>query len=397
MTPYSYLKTKFFAIFALAFVFSTFASAQYGRSSEPVLRGTAVLETAPEGWRLVPVCIYSSGKFYDAGYYQSTPVPMSLINGTIYDIQKAGMPIGTFSVDDAIRVGAAWYGRGKYTNFADTAAQRERNTAAASGTVQLKDSGPDDRPVLKRSKPQPEQTAQAETPKPDDAKIANEDPNRPILKRGTQAPPASLSGPPEDPQAKAETARRSRQMIVAVSDPSQRASRPFDYNWEDQQKQQLTEAMTKLAAAELTKVARARGLTLAPKDKIEFAETWIRAYDVDYSNNPQVIFIAKFIPSMRQLSGISKEAADEVLRGSIYVTSVGRVNYNGEVERIFGEVSDPRDLNTYPRMEFVDAVDVDSDNRAELLFVKDNEAGRRFVIYRLYGLQMNELFTSGAR
>jgi len=73
------------------------------------------------------------------------------------------------------------------------------------------------------------------------------------------------------------------------------------------------------------------------------------------------------------------------------------VNYNGVVERIYGEVSDPRDLNTYPRMEFVDAVDVDADNRAELLFVKDSEAGRRFVVYRLYGLQMNELFASGIR
>jgi hypothetical protein len=48
-------------------------------------------------------------------------------------------------------------------------------------------------------------------------------------------------------------------------------------------------------------------------------------------------------------------------------------------------------------MELVDAVDVDSDNRAELLFAQLTENGRRFVVYRLYGLQMNELFTSGLR
>ena len=85
------------------------------------------------------------------------------------------------------------------------------------------------------------------------------------------------------------------------------------------------------------------------------------------------------------------------MRNGIYVTVVARVNYNGELERIFARVSDPRDLNTYPRMEFVDAVDVDSDNRAELLFATLSETGRRFVVYRLYGLQMNELFTSGIR
>jgi len=85
------------------------------------------------------------------------------------------------------------------------------------------------------------------------------------------------------------------------------------------------------------------------------------------------------------------------MRGGLSVTVVARVNYNGELERIFAEVSDPRDLDLNPRMEFVDAVDVDADNRAELLFAKLTGAGRQFVVYRLYGLQMNELFTSGVR
>jgi hypothetical protein len=227
--------------------------------------------------------------------------------------------------------------------------------------------------------------------------MANNDPGRPTLKRGTQAPVAPVAGPKEDPLAKAETLRRTRQMNAAVSDASVTATRPFDYQWDDEQRVQLTEKMSKMAAAELTKAARSRGITLAPKDKIEFAETSIRAYDVDYSNNPQLIFVAKFIPSARQLAGLSKESASDVLRGGVYVTAVARVNYNNELERIYAEVSDPRDLNTYPRMEFVDAVDVDADNRAELLFAQLSESGRRFVVYRLYGLQMNELFTSGIR
>ena len=396
MTPYSYRKTKIFAILlTVALTLALPVYGQYGKRSEAVLRGTAVLESGEGGWRLIPVCIFSAGKFYDADFYQAMPVPMSLIDGTLYEVQKSGTAVGTFNVNDVVRVGAVWYGLGSYTDFADTAKQQ---SSKAKSTINLKDSGPDDRPVLKRNTPAPAPAATATpAPTPDNAKMANSDPDRPVLKRGTQAPPAAVAGPNEDPTAMAERIRRSKQLSVAVSDPSSRTTRPFTYEWDDKQKQQLNEAMAKLAAAELSKVAKARGLTLGPKDKIEFSDSSIHAYDVDYSNNPQVIYTAKLIPSTRQLAGLSKDNASEVMRGGIYVTAVARVNYNAELERIFAEVSDPRDLNTYPRMEFVDAVDVDSDNRAELLFSQLTENGRKFVVYRLYGLQMNELFTSGLR
>jgi hypothetical protein len=395
MTPYSYRKNKIFAILLAFASLALPAFGQYGKSSEAVLRGTAVMESGEGSWRLIPVCIYSSGKFYDADFYQSSPVPMSLIDGTIYEVQKSGMPVGTFNVNNVVRSGAVWYGLGNYTDFADTAKQQ---SAKAKGTVNLKDSGPDERPSLKRSTPAPKPDAAAASPTPaHDQQMANSDPDRPTLKRGTQAPPPSVAGPNEDPTAMAERIRRSKQLSVAVSDPSLRASRPFVYEWDDKQKQQLTEAMAKLSAAEILKVAKARGLTLGPKDKIEFSDSSIHAYDVDYSNNPQLVYTSKLVPSTRQLAGLSKDNAAEVMRGGIYVTAVARVNYNGELERIFAEVSDPRDLNTYPRMELVDAVDVDSDNRAELLFAQLTENGRRFVVYRLYGLQMNELFTSGLR
>jgi hypothetical protein len=351
-----------------------------------------VLESGEGGWRLVPVCVFSAGKFYDADFYQSSPVPMSLIDGTIYEVQRSGTPVGTFNVNNVVRSGAVWYGLGNYTDFADTAKQQ-----SAKSTVNVKESGPDDRPVLKRSTPAAKPDAATPAPTRDNQQMANSDPDRPTLKRGTQAPPPAVAGPNEDPTAMAERIRRSKQLSVAVSDPSLRASRPFVYEWDEEQKKQLADGMSKLAAAELAKVAKARGITLGPKDKIEFSDSSIRAYDVDFSNNPQLIYTAKYIPSMRQLAGLSKENASEVTRGGVYVTAVARVNYNAELERIYAEVSDPRDLNTYPRMEFVDAVDVDSDNRAELLFAQLSDNGRRFVVYRLYGLQMNEVFTSGIR
>jgi hypothetical protein len=400
MTPYSYRKNKLFANLALVLLAITVpALAQYAKRDTNVLRGTAVLESASEGWRLTPICIYMGGRFYDADFYQSTPVPMSLIQGTIYEVQKAGEPVGTFSVNDAQRQGAAWYGHGSYKDSVSKPLQ-EKVSVSASGAVTLKeDKSPDDRPTLKRTKPAPETSnnPEASTPSRDDTQMANNDPDRPTLKRGTQAPIAPVAGPNEDPRTRAELRERTRQMNVAVSDPSQRASRPFSYNWDDQQKQQLTASMTKQAIAELQKVARSRGVTLGPKDNIEFPQVSSQAFDVDFSNNPQLVFTARFFPTTRQLAGLSENNAKEVMRAGIYVTVVARVNYENQLERIFAAVSDPRDLDTYPRMEFVDAVDVDSDDRAELLFAKTNESGRRFSVYRLYGLQMNELFTSGVR
>ena len=103
MTPYSYRKSRLSAIFlVLLAIFISPAYGQYGKRSE-VLRGTAVLENVNDGFRLIPVCIYLGGKFYDAGFYQSTPVPMSLIQGTIYEVQKSGQPLGNFNVNDAVR------------------------------------------------------------------------------------------------------------------------------------------------------------------------------------------------------------------------------------------------------------------------------------------------------
>jgi hypothetical protein len=398
MTQYSYRKSALSAILAVVLCAIPLCSpAQYAKRDNNVLRGTAILESSGEGWRLTPVCIFTGGKFYDADFYQSTPVPMSLIQGTIYEVQKAGEAIGTFNVNDAQRQGAAWYGHGAYKDFA-AKVEKEKAAGSPSDTVTLKeDKSPDDRPTLKRSKPAPSENAQPTTPSPNDQQMANSDPDRPTLKRGTQASVASVAGPSEDPKSRAESRERTRQMNVAVSDPSLRSSRPFAYTWDDQQKQQLTAAMTKLATAELQKVARSRGVTLAPKDKIEFAQVSSQAFDVDFSNNPQLVFTARFYPNSRQLTGLSQNNAKEVMRAGITVSLVARVNYNNELERIFAAVSDPRDLDTYPRYDFVDAVDVDGDDRAELIFAKTSESGRRFSVYRLYGLQMNELFTSGVR
>ncbi len=395
MTPYSYRKTRRFVTVLAILAFSFSLCAQPSRRDQPVLRGTAVLESAGVGWRLIPVCIYSGGKFYDADFYQATPAPMSLIYGTIYEVQRAGTPIGNYTVKEAVRVGSVWYGTGEFDDFS----KKKSGPSRAS-------SPEDDRPVLRKSPPRdntppaaqtPEQPngASASTPPKDQTDLANNDPSRPTLKRGAQPAPAPESKDEKAPTKPAQPAKR--EFRVAISDPAQPQSRPFVYAWDDTQKAKITADLKKLAAAELQKQARSRGVTLAPKDKIEFADFQASAFDVDYSNNPQVVATAKFIPTIQQLGGLTPASQSTITLNGITVTLVGRVNYDGQLERIYGEVSDPRNLDDDPVMELVDAADVDSDNRAELIFILHGDGNRRFVVYRLYGLSMKEIFRTATR
>ena len=43
-------------------------------------------------------------------------------------------------------------------------------------------------------------------------------------------------------------------------------------------------------------------------------------------------------------------------------------------------MSDPRDLDANPELGFIDAVDVDGDGRAELLFQRQEGGGRTFKL-----------------
>jgi hypothetical protein len=49
-------------------------------------------------------------------------------------------------------------------------------------------------------------------------------------------------------------------------------------------------------------------------------------------------------------------------------------------------------LDVIPRLELIDAVDVDGDGRGELLFRQVSDAGSAFVIYRVIGDRLYPLF-----
>jgi hypothetical protein len=75
---------------------------------------------------------------------------------------------------------------------------------------------------------------------------------------------------------------------------------------------------------------------------------------------------------------------------------VARLNSQGELNRLLAVATDSAHLDLNPRLELVDAVDADGDNRAELLFRKMTDTTASYVIYRMTPFQMDQVFEGGS-
>ena len=174
-----------------------------------------LLQLSPNGKaHLIPITILYDGEFYDASAYKASPVPMALESGTVYEAVHTGVSQGLFTVSSALQGNNTWIGEGTWQSAADLAAaaalaakKKEARSKPAPEPVE----GP---PVLRRasaakapepapssppadSKPAPTASAPvsaapapaaappAPTPAPP---VAEEDPNRPVLKRGAPSP-----------------------------------------------------------------------------------------------------------------------------------------------------------------------------------------------------------------
>jgi len=140
---------------------------------EEVVRAVGVYEwtgdrAKPTASRLIPVTIFIDGKLEDAGEYLARPVPMALDTGTLYEVDRAGVPQGIVDLRYASHLvasgsGAAdgstdfddgWFGYGTYAP-----------PPPPKKTVALKES---------------KRPSQIESSKPDTAKA---DPDRPSFSR----------------------------------------------------------------------------------------------------------------------------------------------------------------------------------------------------------------------
>src|SRR5580698_6656396 len=76
----------------------------------PTLRASGVFEwtgdlTNPRAGRLIPLAVWDGQQYQPGGLYLAQPAPLTVLTGTIYELEQAGTPRGLFQVNGAENLG----------------------------------------------------------------------------------------------------------------------------------------------------------------------------------------------------------------------------------------------------------------------------------------------------
>jgi hypothetical protein len=367
--------------------------AQYGRKA-PASKGPralALIQLFPNGKaHLIPIAIDVDGKFFDAGAYKGTPVPMALDFGVVYEGFRTGVSQGIFTITQPGQAGHVWLAEGTWLPAG--AKPPETSKKFEIPVIEDKDAPPrlhhgEAKPAAPPAEKVPAPAPPPAAPKPEEAaKVAEpaasiEDPNRPILRRGKPDPAAHHEliknfDEPEATTKPGKDAGNSVQIIPAISDAGGPDPRPYSYDLRPGEEDKYRAKMLELAAAQL----RAQG-TAAPAHPAHktskvpppaFDDVQLRIFDLSNSNEPVLVLSAK----TRPLAGTTQSVGGEE------ITLVAKTNLEGELRKLFFSHTDPQHLEVTSRMELIDAVDADGDGRGELLFRLTSDTGSSYAIYR---------------
>jgi hypothetical protein len=411
-------------------------------------RALGLVELSSSGKaHLVPIAILIDGEFYDAGAYKAAPVPMALESGTVYEAVRTGISQGLFTVSGALEANNNWIAEGTWQSasaLAAAAAAAAKKKEAQSKPAPEPVEGP---PVLRRassakpaepppsappaeSKPDAKSSAPAaaaSAPAAPEAPAASaapasasgpavseeDDPNRPVLKRGAPSPaevkkrnapvasPAKVAAQtPADAHktsTPASSASGSTQLIPAISDADGPDPRPYAFSLKPDEEQKLRKKILALAGDEVR--ARAEQLaaesqpaahtstssgTKAKPPQPSFEDVQFHAFDLSNSNEPVLIVTAKArMPARANAAGADLQ---------YIITLVTRDDMYGELHKVFSSITDTQHFDVLSRMELIDAVDADGDGRGELLFRQVSDAGSAFILYRVIGDRLWPLF-----
>jgi len=370
-------------------------------------RALALLEIAPNGKaHVIPITIMYDGKFYDAGAYKASPIPMALESDTVYEGLKTGTPEGLFTVQGARRVPAGWIGEGQWQAVGSTPAKKP------AAPVKPPEENTDRPPVLRHAGPgspkpaEPSAAPKEPTPSPAPAAqtstappAAEEDKDRPVLRRGKPEPDTKESSP-----AKAETAAPDAkgntgnvQVMLGISASDGPEPRPYTFQMKHEEEQTFRKKMLALAADEVRARDRqlaeegsessAPGKNSPPRSKAAgkvpapiFDDVQLKVFDLTNANEPVLVLTARALMPNHDLQH--------------YVTVVGHEDVYGEVHKAFANIADSLHLDIRPRLELIDAVDADGDGRGELLFRRISDAGSAYDLYRVIGDKLYALYQS---
>jgi hypothetical protein len=374
-----YRRRTFLASAALLLLFALVAVNAQRRTAHK-LRATALLEvtTDPAGIvtsRVIPIAILDEGRFHDASIYKATPRPMALGNGVVYEAQNSGTAAGYVTIINGSN-SAGWIALGKWQPV-QSANKAQPPQAVAPA---------DERPIIHHTDSQPAAPATATpTPTPEQPQSgaenssSPEDTGRPVLRRRTPEKPEPEQPAAANPTPTPEGTVRSNPMpvvaagtkvFVGVSDAESSDGRSYQYPWKPGEEQQMEEKMRKLALAQLPR----ENAQLTPNS---LKNVVMRSFDLDMSNEAVLVLSAE-IPGSYLAPGKQETPGKFVSR---YVTVIARVDFEGVPRKLAASVTDSTRLDVAPRLELIDAVDVDGDGLAELLFREHSFDETSFIIY----------------
>ncbi len=234
---------------------------------------------------------------------------------------------------------------------------------------------------------------------------SGEEPDHPVLRRGK---PVQAQGGSDLPDFKREEPV-SRQ--VAVSDAGPSEAQTLIYVCPEEERQRMEEQARELAQAELRRLGAQRGLVLpaaktAPAMAAKVTRTAAGAkkvaapaalplqeeqfipYDLDYNNYATVVYSARYSPTA--------DSATPVKPKSWVVTVIAREDEN-KLVKLYSAVSDPRELDLYPEVRLVDAVDPDGYGRMALLLREKKRDGVSWLVGRPTGYELQTVFETPSR
>jgi hypothetical protein len=147
--------------------------------------------------RLIPIVIMMDGKFYDAGSYKATPVPMALDFDTVYEAFRSGVSQGVFTITQPGQLNHVWIAEGKWLPAGSKALEKRKKYAPPV----IEDDDKGGPPVLHRRVPKSDDDSGSDT-KNKDKSNDQQKPSTPSASP-TAAPTASAPTTPDTAKAPA--------------------------------------------------------------------------------------------------------------------------------------------------------------------------------------------------
>ncbi|MFZ0312861.1 MAG: hypothetical protein WAL85_09160 [Candidatus Korobacteraceae bacterium] len=292
-----------------------------------------------------------------------------------------------------------------------TASSGSSNSSASSTAPNPNE--PPDRPTLKKPSSDTSSAAPSDTAASSPAASASSaspaatsspdesDPNRPLLRRGKPATSAAAAEPKPFSAAQSATPPNSqaqpkqvaalngtgRHSYPAVSDATPREARSLLYPMNTNERSDKSEQLTALALDEIHKFIAQRKTPGLPKNAT-ITDYDLRAFDLEFNNSPTFVLTATLpVATAKALGGGPF---------SYFVTFVAHEDINGTPIKIFSSVTDSNHLDSFARMEIIDALDADANGRGDLLFRQYSDVGVSYSLFRVYPYDMKKVFEGGS-